>query len=119
MADPIIATSVTYAVQGKGSTKSGTKFVVKLTFGNATLEYRTATGVPLTAGMLGCPNHIVSLDILENSVTSGYKWDYDNSASKLKGFYADYNAVADSGLIEIANTTAIAAQEVWVEVEGY
>lgn len=41
--------------------------------------------------------------------TSGYvfEWDYDNN--KIKAFYADYDAVADGVLIEVADTTDLSA----------
>lgn len=35
----------------------------------------------------------------------GFAFEYDKTNEKLKAFYADYDAVADGALIEVANTT--------------
>lgn len=118
MAD-IVAANVTYDVQSRGVTKSGVRNIVKLTFGDGALTYERDTGIPLTKGKLGCPVRISKLKVLEGAVTSGYVWDWDQSAEALVGSFQDCDAVADSGLIELTDDLAIAAQEVWVEVEGY
>ena len=38
----------------------------------------------------------------------GYIFEWDQAASKLKAFYADYDAIADGPLIEVPNTTSLA-----------
>lgn len=123
MAD-IAAGDVTYTFQDNGWGTYGCKNIVKLTFGNGSLYYKTATKVPLTIAKLGCPNAVKKMSILEGSVTTGYVWEVDHSSLAtttpvMKGFYANNDGGADGPLIEIADTVQPAAQEVWVEVEGY
>lgn len=40
---------------------------------------------------------------------SGYVFEYDSDNGKLLAYYADYDAVADGALIEVANITDLAA----------
>lgn len=47
------------------------------------------------------------LVIIEPSAGYIFQWDYDNK--KVKAFYADYDAVADGELIEVADTTDLSA----------
>ena len=46
-----------------------------------------------------------NIDLLMASPTAGYVFEYDYSNSKLKAYYADYDAASDGALIEVANTT--------------
>ena len=43
------------------------------------------------------------------SPKSGYVFEYDSDDEKLLAYYADYDAVDDGALIEVANTTDLAA----------
>ena len=45
------------------------------------------------------------VDIVLPSPKSGYIFEYDYTNSKLKAYYADYDASADGALIEVASTT--------------
>jgi hypothetical protein len=118
MAD-IAAGDVTYTIMDRSWGSFGYRNTVKLTFGDGALYYKTATKVPVTKAKLGLPNAIKSFRILENTIATGYVWDFDTSTELLKGFYGDYDAVADGGLIELADTVQPTAQEVWVVAEGY
>jgi hypothetical protein len=50
----------------------------------------------------------VNLAICDSCV-SGYVFQYDYANKKIKAFYADYDAVADGALIEVADTTDLSA----------
>lgn len=54
---------------------------VRLEFGDSTLTY-PAGGIPLTKGKVGCPTVIESLVVVDQG-TSGYVFQYDQSAEKL------------------------------------
>lgn len=54
---------------------------VRIQFGNSSLTV-PANGIPLTKGKLGCPTVIESMVIVDQG-TSGYKFQYDQSAEKL------------------------------------
>lgn len=54
---------------------------VKLQFGDGALTY-PANGIPLTKGKMGCPTVIESMVIVDQG-TSGYVFQYDQSAEKL------------------------------------
>lgn len=54
---------------------------VRLAFGDGALTV-PANGIPLTKGKLGCPTVIESLVIVDQG-TSGYRFQYDQSAEKL------------------------------------
>ena len=43
------------------------------------------------------------------SPKSGYVFEYDSDDEKLLAYYADYDAVDDGALIEVADTTDLAA----------
>ena len=58
-------------------------------------------GETVTASSIGLRN----IDLLMASPTAGYVFEYDYSNSKLKAYYADYDAASDGALIEVANTT--------------
>lgn len=78
----IAAGDVTYTVlkirKGLGSRKVN---LVRLAFGDGALTY-PANGIPITKAKLGCPNYIESMNIVDQG-TSGYKFQYDQSAEKL------------------------------------
>ena len=115
----IAAGDVTYTIEHQDRIPGvGTVSHVKIAFGDGALTYDTG-GVPLTIGKMGCPNLLKSFNLTESAVTSGYLWDYDKSAAKLKGFYFDYDAGADGAAIEIDSGVAPAAQTIHARVEGY
>lgn len=116
MAD-IAASDVTVTLltqRKKGDSRTHNR--VRLAFGNGSLTV-PAGGIPITKGKLGCPTTIESLVVVDQG-TSGYVFNYDQSAEKIVVLFADYDAVADGALIE-ASTVAIAAQTIEVEVIGY
>lgn len=89
---------------------------VRLSFGDGALTV-PAGGIPLNKGKLGCPVIIESLKIVDQG-TSGYVFNYDQSAEKLVVLMGDNNNASDGPLIE-ASTVAIAAQVLEAEVIGY
>jgi hypothetical protein len=118
MAD-IAAADVTHTIlkQRKMSGNPSRKMnLVRLAFGDGSLTV-PAGGIPLSKGKMGCPVVIESLKVVDQG-TSGYVFNYDQSAEKLVVLFADYDAVADGALIQ-ASTVAIAAQTLEVEVIGY
>jgi len=58
-------------------------------------------GESLTASDLG----LSVVDLVIPSPKSGYVFEYDYTNSKIKAYYADYDATSDGALIEVANTT--------------
>ena len=58
-------------------------------------------GESLTAADLG----LSVVDIVIPSPKSGYVFEYDYTNSKLKAYWADYDAGADGALIEVGNGT--------------
>ena len=62
-------------------------------------------GEPLTPGDLG----LRVVNRLEASPKSGFIFEYDKTNEKLLAYYADYDAVADGALIQVADTTDLSA----------
>ena len=58
-------------------------------------------GEALTASDLG----LSVVDLVIPSPKSGYVFEYDYANSKIKAYYADYDAASDGALIEVANAT--------------
>jgi len=54
---------------------------VSLSFGDGALTY-PAGGIPIAKGKLGCPTVIESMIVVDQG-TSGYKFQYDQSAEKI------------------------------------
>lgn len=80
-------------------TKVGRKFVV---YANITWDATyPAGGEALTANALGLGT-IELIGILGNSGGAAYAWNASTTAPKILAYYADYDAVADGLLIEIA-----------------
>lgn len=78
----IASTDVTYTVMNQRKlSDSRSMNRVKLVFGNGALTY-PANGIPLLKGKMGCPTVIESLVVVDQG-TSGYKFQYDQSAEKL------------------------------------
>jgi hypothetical protein len=78
----LVATDVTYSIKSQHRMVGiGNRNVVQLSFGDGALTY-PANGIPLTKGKMGCPVNIESLVVVDQG-TSGYKFQYDQSAEKL------------------------------------
>lgn len=117
----IAASDVTYTITDETSDKGrGYKRNIKIVFGDGALEYPTG-GVPLDADDMGCPNAIVEFILVESAVTSGYYYDYDKSANKLKMFNAtdETGTPGDRVMAEVATSVAPAAQTVHAIVTGW
>ena len=109
----IAAGNVTYTLQ------EGTQYsspadprrcaVYKIGFGNSTLTYPSG-GVPLTKAKLGCPTHIVALEIIDISDADGlaYKYDYENAKIRIYNMTAGHaHDVLIKGGTDPASTDAI------------
>ena len=115
----IAASDITYTITNREFVPGGGyKQNVQIAFGDGALTYVTG-GIAVAKAKLGCPNIVKSVILEESAVTSGYLWDYDKSAVKLKGFYFDYDGSADGAAIEIDSGVAPAAQTIHAVVEGY
>jgi hypothetical protein len=78
----IAAADVTYTlVNQRKLSDSRNMNRVRLAFGDGALTV-PANGIPLTKGKLGCPTVIESLIVVDQG-TSGYRFQYDQSAGKL------------------------------------
>jgi hypothetical protein len=114
----LVAGDVAYDIEAEQILDSGyRRRRVKISFGDGSDTYPTG-GVPLTAADMGCANEIFSF-ILEDTSDTGFIYKYDRANVKLKMYYADYDAVADGALVEVANTVAPAAADVYAIVEGW
>lgn len=81
MAD-IAAGDVTYTIVKKRIGAGGYRNnLVRLAFGDGALTY-PANGIPITKAKLGCPVDVQSMVVVDQG-TSGYKFQYDQSAEKL------------------------------------
>lgn len=80
MAD-IASGDVTYTIIKKRNVNSRKHNLVRMAFGDGALTY-PANGIPVAKGKLGCPNTIQSMVVVDQG-TSGYKFQYDQSAEKL------------------------------------
>lgn len=87
MAD-IASSNVTYTLQKKVIGESSYReFMWKVQFGNSSLTY-PAGGIPLTKASLGCPNHILSVNMYDANDASGYVYKYDSENNKLRIYQA-------------------------------
>jgi hypothetical protein len=82
----LAASDITVTILNKRRENGRSHFNVKLAFGNGVLTY-PAGGVPISKGVLGCPNVIESLTVYDSG-TSGYKWSYDAANEKLVAMQA-------------------------------
>lgn len=81
MAD-LVAADVTYTMLNRSILNDGFKSNrVRLAFGDG-VDTVPAAGIPLTKGNMGCPGFIRSLKVVDQG-TSGYTFQYDQSAEKL------------------------------------
>jgi hypothetical protein len=82
-----------------------------------TLAFGTypTNGEPFTARQVGL-SRVFSVHIYPSK---GFLFEPDLAASKLKAFYADYDATSDGPLIEVPNNTDLAAlTAVYWKAEG-
>lgn len=78
----IAAADVTYTILNTRTLQDSRKFNrVRLAFGDGALLV-PANGIPITKGNLGCPTVVESMVIVDQG-TSGYQFQYDQSAEKL------------------------------------
>lgn len=88
--------------------------VVELTFDSS---YPTG-GEALTPAMVnGFEGDIDWLICIGDS--GGYVFDWDNTNGKIKAYWADYDAVADGALVEVADTTDLSGVSPRFLVCGY
>lgn len=81
MAD-IATGDVTYTIlKQRRNASSQNSNLVRLAFGNGALTY-PANGIPINIGKLGCPTYVESMVVVDQGA-SGYRFQYDQSASKL------------------------------------
>lgn len=52
---------------------------------------------------------MASVDMIIVTSKNGYVFEYDYANEKVKAYYADYDAVADGALIEVANEVDLAS----------
>lgn len=116
MAD-LAASDVTYtAVEPvNGEIVGGSKRRRVFALTTAAGEYPTG-GLPLDNDMLGMPNSLESLRILEQSAADAYQYLWDKSANKIKVLVDD----GTSGVpAEHANATFTSPDQLVVEVVGW
>ena len=77
----LAVTDVTHLVLKKRNVNSKKHNLVRLSFGDSSLTV-PAGGIPISKAGCGCPNNIESMIIVDQG-TSGYKFQYDQSAEKL------------------------------------
>ena len=80
MAD-LVAGDVTYTAIKLRKVNSRNHNLFKLAFGDG-VDTVPANGIPLDIGKMGCPNVVESLKVVDQG-TSGYTFQYDQSAVKL------------------------------------
>jgi hypothetical protein len=112
MAD-LAAGDLTYVILNKRTLGNSRKSVrASIAFGDGALTV-PAAGIPISKGKLGCPNIIESLIVVDQG-TSGYIFQYDQSAEKLVVMQApaqthahDFKVIAGQAA---AGTDAISAK---------
>lgn len=109
MAD-LAASNVTYTMLNERRVESRAQNRVRLAFGDGALTV-PAGGIPLSKGKLGCPNVIESLIVVDQG-TSGYRFQYDQSAEKLvvmqSALVVTKGAVLGSGEVGVSADAATA-----------
>ena len=93
--------SVAIALKSKNKTYDSLIVTAEVTFDDS---YPTG-GEPISAASLG----LKSIDFLSANPNGGYVFEFDHANSKLKAFQADYDAVADGPLIQVADKTDLKA----------
>lgn len=90
---------------------SGKRIVLKLVFGDSSLTYG-AGGVPISKGVLGCPNDIQSMKVFDKG-TSVYEWTYDKVNEKLIAMQSPARTHAHDVLIKGGQAAAANAAVAW------
>jgi len=116
MAD-LVAADLTYAaeepVNGERVGQSRTRRVLKVTTGSG--DYPTG-GLPLDASLMGVPNSVESVKILEPSIADEYQYVWDHSANKIKVIIDD----GSTGIpAEHGNSAFTSPDELIIEVIGW
>jgi hypothetical protein len=91
----VAATDVTYTFKTRDASelgRAGKEWFGYIAFGDAALTYPTG-GIPLTKGKMGCPNRVVSLEVVETNAKNVH-CEYDVSAVKLRIFAAATGTVS-------------------------
>jgi len=89
---------------------------MKLVIGRVTFDASYPTGgEAYTPSLFGLQKIIRLVPFPAN----GYVPEDDKANQKIKMYYADYDAVADAALIEVANATNLSAVTITVMVWGY
>lgn len=119
MAD-IASTDVTYNFKLQGGQVDGGRrksYRGTISFGDAALTYPSG-GIPLLKGKMGCPNGVLGFQVIESNA-SGYLYEYDVSASKLR-ILEQPSGSSEGVLVELdAASDAPAAIVLEVEVKGW
>lgn len=79
----------------------------QVSIADITLDTYATNGLALTASLFGF--RVGKIDAVFAQPASGYVFEWDAANSKLKAFYADYDAGADGALIEVASGVNLAA----------
>lgn len=119
MAD-LASSDVTYSFKPQDAEfqgRAGRLWRGTISFGNGALTYPSG-GIPLEKGKMGCPNAVKSLKVIESNV-SGYIFEYDVSATKLR-ILEDPSGSSEGVFVELdAASDAPAAMVLEVEVKGW
>jgi hypothetical protein len=84
-------------------TNAWSQYNGKICFGSIAFDSSYPTGGETVTGIPFTP------DVFLASPTSGYVFEYDATNNKLLAYYADYDAVADGALIQVADETDLSA----------
>lgn len=119
MAD-IAASDVTYSILNKEKQESGmNELNMTVAFGDGVLTY-PAGGVPLTKGMMGCPNEIRTVNLFSPASANGFVYKFDQANNKIRIYQGDNDAGADGPLVELAGGSATpAAATLYAQVIGW
>lgn len=112
------ASDVSYAVSfRKKKESSQVEQVVAISFGDGVKTY-PAGGIPLTKGQMGCPNVIVSAEMVDAGSADGFIYKYDLANNKIRIYQGDNTNVAAAPAVELG-AVAVAASSVKMLVAGY
>jgi hypothetical protein len=116
----IASANVTYALTKQRKEDSSMKVInLSAQFGDGSLTYPSG-GIPLDSGKMGCPNQILSLNIVNPVAADGYVYKYDLANNKIRIYQGDNNNAADAPLIELVAATATpASSTLFLEVTGW
>jgi hypothetical protein len=116
----IAAANVTHTISSRKKLESGeVSNVLTVAFGDGALTYPT-NGVPLTAAKMGCPNNILSVNIINPDASNGFVYKYDLANNKIRIYQGNNDGVADSALVELVGASATpAAASLVIEAIGY